>query len=158
MRYLWLLAPAILGAIAVAQPAARPCCDLWIFEAAQGPDSYAVRLKRSGQTFVVLPAAGGSQLLEGAAARETLDRWIAIGRLAKSTTILLDGRESRFSLDTAGLDVDVVDPPDAADNAEANTLVYIRNASPAQTQAFIREVPKLNDAARARVAAAVETK
>lgn len=152
MRRLLIACAAVsaIGALAWAQPAAKPCCELWIFEAADGPDAYALKSRRSGQTFAVVPYAAGVEMLEGEAARAVVRRWTAISQLAASTSILLDAREARINLD-----VDVVDPPDAPDNNGANTLVIIRNATPAQTRRFISEMPRLSAAARAHLASAI---
>jgi hypothetical protein len=138
-----------LGALAIAQPMERPCCELWIFESANGPDSYAIRALRSGRTFVVLSSPTGAQLLEGDAARKVVRRWTAVSRLAASTSILLDARESRIDLG-----VDVADPPDAPGNDDGDTLVLIRNASPAQTRKFIADMPQLTAAARTHLSSA----
>lgn len=148
-----LAGAAASGAIATtpvwAQPAARPCCDLWIFEKANGPDSYAIQTRRGGRAYaVVVSETGSAMTLEGEAAKAVVRRWTAISQLASSTSILLDARESRINLD-----IDVVDPPDAPENDDGDTLVIIRSATPAQTRKFISEMPHLTDAARAHLAA-----
>jgi hypothetical protein len=149
MRRLLIACAAVsaISALAWAQPAGKPCCELWIFEAANGPDSYALKSRRTGRTYAVVPSASGLQKIEGEAARAVVRRWTAISQLANSTSILLDARESRINLD-----VDVVDPPDAPGNNDSATLVIIRNATPAQTRKFISEMPRLTDAARAHLA------
>lgn len=144
-------AAGALGATLVwAQPAPRPCCDLWIFEKANGPDSYAIQKRRGGTYAVVVSETGSAITLEGEAAKAVVRRWTAISQLASSTSILLDARESQINLD-----VDVVDPPDAPENDGGDTLVIIRSATPAQTRKFIGDMPHLTDAARAHLASAV---
>lgn len=140
-----------IGALASAQPVEKPCCDLWIFEAAGAPDSYAIASRRDGRALAVIASpTGAAHVLEGAAARATVRRWTAMSRLEASSSVLLDARESRISLD-----VDVADPPDAEDNGRANMLVLVRYATPAQARTFIKEMPRLAAADRARLTAAV---
>jgi hypothetical protein len=136
-----------IGALAWAGPAEKTCCELWIFEPAGGPDSYAIRSRETGRDYVVLVSPSGiATTLEGDAARAAVRRWTAISQLAASTSVLLDARESRIELG-----VDVVDEPDAPEMDDADMLVIVRHANRAQARKFINQMPYLTDAARAHL-------
>lgn len=145
------LSLAALGAIAWAGPAAsKSCCELWIFESATEHDAYALKSRQTGRVYAVVPTeAGALQLVEGDAAKAVMRRWSAMSRLATSTSILLDARESRINFG-----VDAPEPPDAPDD-DGRTLIIVRNATPEQTRRYISEMPHLTDAARAHLANAV---
>lgn len=142
---------ALACAIAWAGPAqTKPCCELWIFESPTEHDAYVLKSRESGRIRAVVPTETGAlQLVEGDAAKAVMRRWSAISRLADSTSILLDARESRIHFGA-----DAPDPPDAPDD-DGRTLIIVRNATPEQTRRFISEMPHLTDAARAHLAGAV---
>lgn len=142
---------AAAGAMAWAGPSAsKPCCELWVFESATEHDSYALKSRHTGRVHAVVPSETGAlQLTEGDAAKAVMRRWSAMSRLADSTSVLLDARESRINFG-----VDAPEPPDAPED-DGNTLIIVRNVSPEQMRRFLSEMPHLTPAARAHLASAV---
>lgn len=142
---------AAAGAMAWAGPSAsKPCCELWILESATEHDSYALKSRHTGRIYAVAPTETGAfQLTEGDAAKAVMRRWSAMSRLADSTSVLLDARESRINFG-----VDAPEPTDAPDD-DGRTLIIVRNVTPEQMRRFITEMPHLTPAARAHLANAV---